>query len=215
MRKENLRPKDWDEVTNQLNQETHGSYTSEQVRNHIDTLRKKYKKEKGKTSATGGVRSTWEYYEMVDTLWSITPRCIGIPGAMDSSSQSAPDIHNIDTEGDGREEEGGEHVEGEGARGEGSGEQEQGGTGQEDIEMQGVKAKMVKERKRASLTSFAKVLGDGMRGMSDMMVQTEKENRDHEERMLKLKMEEETKRIDIYMKYQLDLAKALKSKVCL
>ncbi|KAI5054369.1 hypothetical protein GOP47_0030731 [Adiantum capillus-veneris] len=54
VRKGNLRSKDWDEVIAQLNKEVEMDYSCEQVKNKIDTLRKKYKKEMGKTTAMGG-----------------------------------------------------------------------------------------------------------------------------------------------------------------
>ncbi|MCO5564406.1 hypothetical protein L7F22_018067 [Adiantum nelumboides] len=53
--KGNLRPKNWEAVSLQLNNEISGTFTPEQVKNRIDTLRKKYKKEKTKTTTTGGM----------------------------------------------------------------------------------------------------------------------------------------------------------------
>ncbi|MCO5601346.1 hypothetical protein L7F22_055466 [Adiantum nelumboides] len=110
--KGNLRPKDWEQVTLQLNNEVTHTFTPEQVRNcRIDTLRKKYKK-KVKNNNTGRVRS-WEYFEVVDTLWSSTPRCVGILGSFDSESSHS---HQTGSQGhqegegvnDGEEEEEGE-----------------------------------------------------------------------------------------------------------
>ncbi|MCO5562623.1 hypothetical protein L7F22_016251 [Adiantum nelumboides] len=94
--KGNFRNKDWDEVRDQLNREVNGSYTNEQVRTKIDTLKKKYRKEKAKSSETGGVRSSWEYFEALDTLWSTAPRCVGIPEGVDSVLPSPSVIDILD-----------------------------------------------------------------------------------------------------------------------
>ncbi|MCO5609767.1 hypothetical protein L7F22_063999 [Adiantum nelumboides] len=48
--------------------------------------------------------------------------------------------------------------------------------------------------------------------MSDTLLQIEKDNRAHEKDLLKMKLEEETKWMETYMHYELDIAKALKSK---
>ncbi|KAI5076198.1 hypothetical protein GOP47_0008263 [Adiantum capillus-veneris] len=224
--KGNLRSKDWDEVTLQLNNEITGTFTAEQVRNRIDTLRKKYKKEKSKTTTTGGVRSTWEYFEVVDTLWSSTPRCVGIPGAFDSASSQSTHAGSQGTQqGDGcndGEDKGEGEIGGE-TGGEGRGEGE---TIVEEIasvagavdagdatripqvdNLPGVKGQKVKEPKRTSLGSIVKVLGEGMKGMAQTMKDCEKERAAQEERLLKLRMDEEARRMEMYIKFQLDLAK--------
>ncbi|MCO5561475.1 hypothetical protein L7F22_015096 [Adiantum nelumboides] len=196
--KGNLRPKDWEEVTLQLNNDVTRTFTPEQVRNRIDTLRKKYKKEKSKTTTTGGVRSTWEYFE-----------------AGSQGHQEGEGINDGEQEGEGEV-----GVEG---GGDGGGETETiveetvsvGGTADgEDTtrvpqvqDLPGVKAQKVKEPKRTSLGSIAKVLGEGMKGMSQTMKDCERQRADQEERMLKLRMDEERRRMEMYIKFQLDLAK--------
>ncbi|KAI5063208.1 hypothetical protein GOP47_0021755 [Adiantum capillus-veneris] len=204
-----LRAKDWDAVKNKLNKELNGSYSSEQVRNHIDTLQKKYKKEKARTSATRGVRSTWEYYDLLDTLWSSTPFCVGIPGAIESSGIfQTSKVQGSEIQGEAVDEDltrKGPNIK----RGEGS---EQ-GLDQGSINIARVKAQRMKEPKRASLSGLAKVLDDGMRGMSNTLIQIKKENREHQERLMKLVLEEEAKRMEIYMRFQHDIAKVLKSRV--
>ncbi|MCO5594672.1 hypothetical protein L7F22_048705 [Adiantum nelumboides] len=181
--KGNLRPKDWDDVTSNLNNETQGSYTPDEVRNCIDTLQKKYKKEKRKSSANGGVRSTWEYFEMVDTLWSTAPRCVGIPGAFDTSSSQTPIMEDLGEEAD--EEEGGDER-GDGGPSTGDG----GGEGADASEV------------RNSTQNNDGVDVAGVKGQR-------KDKRDHDERMLKFKLDEKTKRMDMYLRFQLDIAKIL------
>ncbi|MCO5547836.1 hypothetical protein L7F22_001288 [Adiantum nelumboides] len=178
VKKGNLRPKDWEAVTTELNKEVNMDYNCEQVRNKIDTLRKKYRKEKGKTTATGGVRSTWEYFELLDTLWSTTPRCVGIPGAFDSSdSRHTPELQEVNVEV--HLEEGEEvDVEEDGEVGGHQPVERSSGTtnvDSNDASGLGVKAQKVKEPKRASLGTFARALGDGWKGMSDTMKYIEKE----------------------------------------
>ncbi|MCO5590476.1 hypothetical protein L7F22_044446 [Adiantum nelumboides] len=77
------------------------------------------------------------------------------------------------------------------------------------VDVAGVKGQQVREPKRTSLGTIAKVLGDGMKGMSQTMRDCEKDKRDHDERMLKFKLDEETKRMDMYLRFQLDIAKIL------
>ncbi|MCO5554366.1 hypothetical protein L7F22_007895 [Adiantum nelumboides] len=198
-------------------------YNCEQVRNKIDTLRKKYKKEKGKNDRHRGVRSTWEYFELLDTLWSTTPRCVGIPGAFDSSdSRHTQELQEVNVEI--HLEEGEEvDVEEDGEVGGHQPVERSSGTtnvDSNDASGLGVKAQKVKEPKRASLGTFARALGDGWKGMSDTMKYIEKERqmhedrmskelRDHEERMFKLRMEEDTKWMDMFMRVQVEMAKAL------
>ncbi|KAI5066943.1 hypothetical protein GOP47_0017471 [Adiantum capillus-veneris] len=221
-----LRPKDWDEVTLQLNNEVTDTFTTEQVRNRIDTLRKNYKKEKSKTITIGGVRSTWEYFEVVDTLWSSTPRCVGIPGAFDSASSQSTHAGSQGTQqGDGcndGEDEGEGEIGGE-TGGEGRGEGETiveetasvvGAVDAGDAtripqvdNLPGVKAQKVKEPKRTSLGSIAKVLEERMKGMAQTMKDREKERAAQEERLLKLRMDDEARRMEMYIKFQMDLAK--------
>ncbi|XP_047331110.1 trihelix transcription factor ASIL1-like [Impatiens glandulifera] len=69
----NLRQNDWQEVSdivNSLHGHTKKSYrTDVQCKNRIDTLKKKYKVEKARVSASNGaVTSSWSFYSRMDTL---------------------------------------------------------------------------------------------------------------------------------------------------
>ncbi|GAA0159384.1 DNA-binding transcription factor [Lithospermum erythrorhizon] len=69
----NLRQKDWQYVADSVNA-LHGNTpkthrTDVQCKNRIDTLKKKYKVEKGKiVEASGGVKSSWRFFERLDEL---------------------------------------------------------------------------------------------------------------------------------------------------
>ncbi|MCO5571267.1 hypothetical protein L7F22_025005 [Adiantum nelumboides] len=185
---------------------------------------------------TLGLGSEDQEVDVGDTLW--TPRCVGIPGAFDSGSSQAQVVGEGEGEGEGEGDIDGEG-EGQGG-GEGEGEGEEGGEnvgkevasiggqmeGEENtrsIDMAGlpkVKAHRVKRPKHTLLGSIAKVLGEGMKVMAQMMKDCEKERREQEgrllkerleqnERLLKLRLDEETKRMEMYMRYQLDLAKII------
>ncbi|MCO5570659.1 hypothetical protein L7F22_024386 [Adiantum nelumboides] len=52
-----------------------------------------------------------------------------------------------------------------------------------------------------------------MKGMSDTLVKIEKDNKEHMEQRMKMRLEEETKRMEMYMQYQLDIAKVFKLKL--
>ncbi|XP_047307653.1 trihelix transcription factor ASIL1-like [Impatiens glandulifera] len=69
----NLRQKDWQEVANMVNS-LHGHTkktrrTDVQCKNRIDTLKKKYKAEKARVSASNGVvSSSWSFFSTLDSL---------------------------------------------------------------------------------------------------------------------------------------------------
>ena len=71
--KGNLRQKDWREVADAVNSR-HGhtkktTRTDTQCKNRIDTLKKKYKAEKARVSASNGpVSSPWPFFSRLDTL---------------------------------------------------------------------------------------------------------------------------------------------------
>ncbi|PSS04842.1 Trihelix transcription factor [Actinidia chinensis var. chinensis] len=71
--KGNLRQKDWREVADAVNAR-HGhskktTRTDTQCKNRIDTLKKKYKAEKARVSASNGaVSSTWPFFSRLDNL---------------------------------------------------------------------------------------------------------------------------------------------------
>ncbi|KAH7437430.1 hypothetical protein KP509_05G071400 [Ceratopteris richardii] len=74
----NLRLQDWEQVVNSLNKECGLSFSCDQVRNRIDTLKKKHKKESTKQNSTGSTPSTWKFYDACESLWGSSPKCIGI-----------------------------------------------------------------------------------------------------------------------------------------
>ncbi|MCO5581681.1 hypothetical protein L7F22_035570 [Adiantum nelumboides] len=197
--KGNFRNKDWDEVRYQFNREVSKSYTNEQVKIKIDTLKKKYRKEKAKTTKTGGVRLSWEYFQALDTLWSTTPHCVEIPRGVDSVLPSPSVIDVLETK----------KCENSRMKPRDDGDQAT-GKGVEDnkeAQMPSVKAQKVKEPKQASLGSLSKAFGDGMKGICDAMREVEATKSREMKELAKMQLEEETKRMKMYMRYQMEIAK--------
>ncbi|MCO5550762.1 hypothetical protein L7F22_004253 [Adiantum nelumboides] len=89
IKKENFRAKDWEDLTFALNREVDATFSSEQTRNRIDTLKKYHKKELTKVNATGFAPSTWPLYDTCDALWGRTPKATGIACALDSDARKS------------------------------------------------------------------------------------------------------------------------------
>ncbi|KAH7306759.1 hypothetical protein KP509_22G028400 [Ceratopteris richardii] len=94
----NLRLKDWEQVVNSLNKECGLSFSCDQVRNRIDTLKKQHKKESTKQNSTGSTPSTWKFYDACESLWGSSPKCIGISGAFDSDGRQSSQGNAVEEE---------------------------------------------------------------------------------------------------------------------
>jgi len=75
----NLTNKHWSDITQQINSQLNTNRSEKQVRNKVDTIKKRYKREKGKRSRTGEVKSTWEYFDRVDLLLGCTLKNAATP----------------------------------------------------------------------------------------------------------------------------------------
>lgn len=65
-----LRSEEWQEVAEKVNQNSKIVRTDTQCRNRLDTLKKKYKKEKAKLGESKGVTGRWVYFTKMDMLMS-------------------------------------------------------------------------------------------------------------------------------------------------
>ncbi|GER52430.1 sequence-specific DNA binding transcription factors [Striga asiatica] len=69
--RKSLRSEEWQEVAEKVSQESRIERTDTQCRNRLDTLKKKYKKEKAKMSISDkGFASDWIYFKKMDALLS-------------------------------------------------------------------------------------------------------------------------------------------------
>ncbi|KAK1376024.1 trihelix transcription factor ASIL2-like [Heracleum sosnowskyi] len=72
--RKSLRSEEWQEVADKVSQRSRLERTDTQCRNRLDTLKKKYKKEKMKPHGMGGATSQWVYFKKMDMLLSLTPQ---------------------------------------------------------------------------------------------------------------------------------------------
>ncbi|KAK3410969.1 trihelix transcription factor ASIL2 [Eucalyptus grandis] len=71
--RKSLRSDEWQEVAEKVAEVSKVDRTESQCRNRLDTLKKKYKKEKAKFVETGGLSSKWVYFKKMDMLMSSSP----------------------------------------------------------------------------------------------------------------------------------------------
>ncbi|KAH6800570.1 hypothetical protein C2S52_001034 [Perilla frutescens var. hirtella] len=80
-----LRSEEWQEVAEKVSQESQIERSDTQCRNRLDTLKKKYKKEKMKLGGNGNnVACKWSYFKKMDVLLSSLPQQAGLSCGMES-----------------------------------------------------------------------------------------------------------------------------------
>ncbi|MBA0599311.1 trihelix transcription factor ASIL2 [Gossypium raimondii] len=72
--RKSLRTEEWQEVAEKVSEISKIERTETQCRNRLDTLKKKYKKEKAMLTETGGTTSKWVYFKKMDMLMSTPPQ---------------------------------------------------------------------------------------------------------------------------------------------
>ncbi|XP_019457577.1 PREDICTED: trihelix transcription factor ASIL2-like isoform X2 [Lupinus angustifolius] len=72
--RKSLRSEEWQEVAEKVSKVSSVERTDTQCRNRLDTLKKKYKKEKIKFPETDGGSSNWVYFKRMDKLMSSPPQ---------------------------------------------------------------------------------------------------------------------------------------------
>lgn len=82
--RKSVRSEEWQEVAEKVSQESKIERTDTQCRNRLDTLKKKYKKEKMKLAETSGTISKWVYFKKMDMLMSSSARQAGLSCGLDS-----------------------------------------------------------------------------------------------------------------------------------
>lgn len=82
--RKSLRSEEWQEVAERVSLGSKIERTDTQCRNRLDTLKKKYKKEKMKFAETGSTTSKWVYFKKMDMLLTSTPQQAGVSCGMDS-----------------------------------------------------------------------------------------------------------------------------------
>lgn len=68
--RKSLRSDEWSEVASRVNQDSRIIRSDSQCRNRLDTLKKKYKKEKARMMEDPSYKSDWIYFEKMDSLIS-------------------------------------------------------------------------------------------------------------------------------------------------
>ncbi|CAK9185654.1 unnamed protein product [Ilex paraguariensis] len=82
--RKSLRTEEWQEVAEKVSQESKIERTETQCRNRLDTLKKKYKKEKMKLGEIGSPSSKWVYFKKMDMLMSSSQQEAGLSCGVDS-----------------------------------------------------------------------------------------------------------------------------------
>ncbi|XP_059456942.1 trihelix transcription factor ASIL2-like [Corylus avellana] len=82
--RKSLRSEEWQEVAEKVSEISKIERTDTQCRNRLDTLKKKYKKEKMKMTETGSGTSKWVYFKKMDMLLSSPPQPAGLSCGLDS-----------------------------------------------------------------------------------------------------------------------------------
>ncbi|KAJ7951800.1 Trihelix transcription factor [Quillaja saponaria] len=84
--RKSLRSEEWQEVAEKVSGVSKIERTDTQCRNRLDTLKKKYKKEKIKLAEIGGGSGTskWVYFNKMDKLMSSPPQQVGLSCGLDS-----------------------------------------------------------------------------------------------------------------------------------
>ncbi|KAF7814289.1 trihelix transcription factor ASIL2-like [Senna tora] len=82
--RKSLRSEQWQEVAENVSEISKIERTDTQCRNRLDTLKKKYKKEKTKLAEIGGGSSKWVYFKRMDKLLSSPPQQAGLSCGLDS-----------------------------------------------------------------------------------------------------------------------------------
>lgn len=82
--KKSLRSEEWQEVAEKVSEVSKIERTDTQCRNRLDTLKKKYKKERLKFAETGGATSKWVYFKKMDMLMSSPQQQAGLSCGLDS-----------------------------------------------------------------------------------------------------------------------------------
>ncbi|XP_021298577.1 trihelix transcription factor ASIL2-like [Herrania umbratica] len=82
--RKSLRSEEWQDVAERVSEVSKIERTDTQCRNRLDTLKKKYKKEKAMLAETGATTSKWVYFKKMDMLMTTPPQQGGLSCGLDS-----------------------------------------------------------------------------------------------------------------------------------
>ncbi|KAG6669367.1 hypothetical protein I3843_01G231300 [Carya illinoinensis] len=82
--RKSLRSEEWQEVAEKVSEISKTERTDTQCRNRLDTLKKKFKKEKTRMAETGDATSKWVYFKKMDMMLSSPPQQAGLSCGLDS-----------------------------------------------------------------------------------------------------------------------------------
>jgi len=82
--RKSLRCEEWQQVSKMVAQVSKIERTDTQCRNRLDTLKKKYKKEKAKFPDSDGGDCKWVYFKRMDELMNFPPQQVGISCGLNS-----------------------------------------------------------------------------------------------------------------------------------
>lgn len=86
--RKSLRSEEWQEVADRVSQDSKIERTDSQCRNRLDTLKKKYKKEKANLEGSRSVNTKWVYFKKMDMLLSSNPHQTGLSHGVDSGENA-------------------------------------------------------------------------------------------------------------------------------
>ena len=89
VKRENLGKRHWETVVREVNQKLSHQREQPQMKNKIDSLKKRYKREKLGKGENDRSLITWKWYDRCDVLWG-TPRRPRIAAPMDSGDHMEP-----------------------------------------------------------------------------------------------------------------------------
>jgi hypothetical protein len=69
-------------------------FTPKQCKQKLDSLKKRYNKEKEKKTSTGSVNTTWSYFQKMDSFLAANPKTVGIRGAIDIGADVQPNFES-------------------------------------------------------------------------------------------------------------------------
>ncbi|KAK8551217.1 hypothetical protein V6N13_119695 [Hibiscus sabdariffa] len=102
--RKSLRSEEWQEVAEKVLEVSKIERTDTQCRNRLDTLKKKYKKEKAMLAETGTTTSKWIYFRKMYMLMSTPPQQSGLSCGLDSGEPVFADPRPYSSRANGMDE---------------------------------------------------------------------------------------------------------------
>lgn len=172
--RKSLRSEEWQEVAEKVSQESKIDRTDSQCRNRLDTLKKKYKKEKAKLSGCDGSR--WVYFKKMDTLMCSQPQQSGLSCGVDSGEYVFMNPRDYLNRANGLDEMRDSPGNSESAEGE------------EEEDSEGLPPRKKKKGEEGNGTSF-KLLADSIQKFSDIYEKIENSKRQQMLELEKMRMD--------------------------